>query len=332
MRNRIALPRWLVCFPVLIVLLIAHGMPVFGAEKAVADLAFRIVAPTGAGSPPDVISRLIANEITEAEGWRVIVENRPGALQTIAMADVLKRPADGLSIFPMSTGAVAVPALLPEKGIRLETDFVPVSRIASGYLAVVVHPSVSATTIAELIAFLKAHPNKFSFSSGGFGTPAHLAAEVFMLETGVSATHVPYPQAQQRVADLLSGATHFAFFNTPAVVELVATGKLRALAVTAPRRIAALKDVPTVDEQGFPGLRIADWQGFTVRNGSPTDVVLRLNAAVNKALGKAKIQDALIRIGYQATGGTPAEFGALIRSEVAYWGKVVSTSGISVQR
>ena len=332
MRHRIFLPRWLTHVPVLMALAVTGSTAAFGADKHPQNLAFRIVAPTSPGSPPDVISRLIANEIAGAEGWRFVVENRPGALQTIAMGDVLKQPPDGLSIFPMSTGVVAVPALLPEKGIRLEADFAPVARIASGYLAVVVHPSVPAATIAELVALLKARPDKLSFSSGGFGTPAHLAAEVFMLHTGTRAIHVPYPQAQQRIADLLSGATQFAFFNTPAVVAHIASGKLRALAVTAPQRVAALKDVPTVDEQGFPGLRIMDWQAFTVRGGSPNDVITRLNAAVNRALDKRSVQDALLRIGYQATSGTPAELGSLIRSEVAYWRKVVVDSGITVQR
>jgi len=332
MRHRISLPRRLTHVPVLMALAVTGSTAAFGADKHPQNLAFRIVAPTSPGSPPDVISRLIANEIAGAEGWRFVVENRPGALQTIAMGDVLKQPPDGLSIFPMSTGVVAVPALLPEKGIRLEADFAPVARIASGYLAVVVHPSVPAATIAELVALLKARPDKLSFSSGGFGTPAHLAAEVFMLHTGTRAIHVPYPQAQQRIADLLSGATQFAFFNTPAVVAHIASGKLRALAVTAPQRVAALKDVPTVDEQGFPGLRIMDWQAFTVRGGSPNDVITRLNAAVNRALDKRSVQDALLRIGYQATSGTPAELGSLIRSEVAYWRKVVVDSGITVQR
>lgn len=330
MLNRIALFHRLECALVLFALVIAGGTLSSGAETSRTNIAFRIVAPTGPGGPPDVISRLVATEISDAEGWRVIVENRPGALQTIAMMDVLKQPADGLSIFPMSTGAVAVPALLPNKGIRLETDFAPVVKIASGYLALVVHPSVPATTIAEFITLLKARPNKFNFSSGGFGTPAHLAGELFMLKTGVRATHVPYPQSQQRVADLLSGTTQFAFVNTPAIVDHIATGRLRALAITAPQRIAALKDVPTVGEQGFPDLLIADWQGFVVKNGSPSDTIARLNAAVNKALDDQKIRDALALIGYEPAGGTPTEFGDLIKSQVAYWGKVVVESEIKV--
>jgi tripartite-type tricarboxylate transporter receptor subunit TctC len=302
------------------------------AETFPGEATIRIVVPTGPGGPPDIISRLIASEMSEARGWRVVIENRPGALSTIAMAEVLKQRADALSIFPMSSGSVAMPALLPAKGIRLETEFAPVAEIASGYLVLVTHPSVPAKSVAELVALLRAQPDRLSFSSGGFGTPAHLIGELFKLRTDVRATHVPYPGSQPRVADLLNGTTQFAFFNTPAVVDHIATGRVRALAVTAPTRVAALRDVPTVGEQGFPDLLIADWQGFVVKNGSPQHAIAQLNEAVNKALAQQKIRDALARIGYGPVGGTPREFGELIRSQVAYWGKVVADSGIRVQQ
>lgn len=302
------------------------------AESFPGDAAIRIVVPVGPGGPPDVISRLIGREMSEARGWRVVIENRPGALTTIAIADVLRQRADALSIFPMSSGAVAVPALLPEKGIRLETEFAPVAEIASGYLVLVTHPSVPAKSVAELIALLRAQPDRLSFSSGGFGTPAHLIGELFKLRTGTRATHVPYPGSQPRVADLLNGTTQFAFFNTPAVVDHIATGRLRALAVTAPTRVVALRDVPTVGEQGFPDLLMADWQGFVVKNGSPQHAIALLNEAVNNALAQQRIRAALARIGYEPVGGTPSEFGELIRSQVAHWGKVVAESGIKVQQ
>jgi tripartite-type tricarboxylate transporter receptor subunit TctC len=292
----------------------------------------RIVSPTGPGAPPDVLGRLIATEISEAEGWRVIVENKPGALQTIAMTDVLKQPADGLSIFAMSTGAVSTPALLPEKGIRLQTDFASVVEIAVGPIVLVVHPSVPAASMTELVALLREKHGKFTLSSGGVGTPAHLSGEAFMLRTGVRLVSVPYPQPQQRIADLLGGTTQIAFHNVPAVIDHIAAGRLRAIAVTATKRLPALKDVPTIVEQGYPTLLMEDWQGFVVKGGSPKDAITTLNAAANRAVAKPGIRDALARLGYEAVGGTPEQFGERIASQARYWGTVVAESGIKVSQ
>jgi tripartite-type tricarboxylate transporter receptor subunit TctC len=290
----------------------------------------RVVVPTPPGPPPDVVARVIATELSETEGWRVVVDNRPGALQVNAMTDVLKRPADGLSIFPMSLGAITTPALAPEKGIRLQTDFAPVVKIATGYSVLVVPPSLPAATLPELVALLKAQPNKLNYSSGGFGTPAHLLGEMFRLQTGTSFTSVQYPHNAQRLSDLLSGQTQFAFFNSPAVVDLIAAGKLRALAVAGPKRIAALKDVRAVSETGFPNLAAEDWVGFVVKAGTSADNIGKLNLAVNKALAKQKIQDALGQLGYEPAGGTSEVLGSLIGSQVAYWTKVVKDSGIKM--
>jgi tripartite-type tricarboxylate transporter receptor subunit TctC len=288
----------------------------------------RIVVPTPPGPPPDVIARIIAAEVSETEGWRVVVDNRPGALQVTAMTDVLKRPADGLSIFPMSLGAIPTPALAPEKGIRLHTDFAPVVKIATGYSVLVVPPSLPAATLPELVALLKAQPGKLNYSSGGFGTPAHLLGEMFKLQTGTSFASILYPQNAQRLSDLMTAQTQFAFFNSPAVVDLIATGKLRALVVAGPKHIATLKDVQTVIEAGFPNLVAEDWVGFVVKAGTSADNIARLNVAVNKALSKQKIQDALERLGYEPAGGTSDALGSLISSQVRYWTKVVKDSGI----
>lgn len=324
--------RQLLCQALLLALLTSLGTRDARPDSFPGKSTIRIVSPTGPGAPPDVLSRIVATEIAQAEGWRVIVENKPGALQTIAMTDVLKQPADGLSIFAMSTGAVSTPALLPDKGIRLESDFAPVVEIASGPLVLVVHPSLPAASTAELVTLLKANPDRFSLSSGGIGTPAHLSSEAFKLEAGVRAVIVPYPQPQQRIADLLSGTTQIAFYNVPAVVDHIAAGRLRALAVTSTSRLSALQDVATVGEQGFPTLLMADWQGFAVKHGSPGAAVTTLNAAVNKAIAVPRIRDALAKIGYEAAGGTPEQFGDLIRSQVAYWRKVVIEAGIKISR
>jgi tripartite-type tricarboxylate transporter receptor subunit TctC len=300
------------------------------AEPFPGNKVIRIFVPTGAGSPPDAIGRIIANALGEAEGWRVVVENRPGALQSLAMADVLKQPADGLSIFPMSLGAIATPALMPEKGLRLETDFAPVAKIASGYTVLVVHPSVPATTLLELIVLLKSQPDKLNYSAPPFGAPGHLLAEMFRFETGTSFAHVLYSQSHQRTVDLLSGRTHFAFYNTPAILDLVKTGKLRAIALAGPKRIAALKDVPTVGEAGFPNLVAEDFVGFAVRAGAPEESVRRLNAAVNHALANPAVREKFVNLGYEAAGGTPDELGRLIASQAAYWGRIVKESGITL--
>jgi tripartite-type tricarboxylate transporter receptor subunit TctC len=310
----------------LIVIAMSHDAD----AQSPAKNAFRIVVPGGAGSPPDVISRIVANELSEAEGWRITVENRPGALETLAMGEVLKQPADGRTLLAMSLPTVAAPALLPNLGLRVETAFAPVIKISSGANVLVVHPSVPATSVSELVGLLKSQPNKFNFSSGPFGTPAHLIGELFKLGTGTRATHVPYQTTPQRMVDLLSGTNQFDFLTAIIALDLVASGKLRALAVTSRERVAALKATPTVVEQGFPDLVAEDWEGLAVKSGTPNETVIRLNEAMNRALAKQKVRDAFGKVGAEPVGGTPAEFGSFINSQLAHWGRVIRESGIKM--
>jgi tripartite-type tricarboxylate transporter receptor subunit TctC len=290
----------------------------------------RIVVPTGPGTPPDIISRVVATELSESEGWRMLVENRPGALQTIGMAEVLKQPADGYSVYPMSVPTMAVPSLMPKLGLQPRSDFAPIIKVSSSYNVLVVTPSFPVKSVSELVAMLKEHPGKFNFSSAGFGTPAHLIGEMFKLQTAVSATHVPYQQAQQRIADLLNGTNQFDFLATVSAADLIATGKLRGIAVTAPKRVAGLKDVPTVVEQAFPDLVVEDYVGFAVKSGTPNEIVARLNQAIDRALLKPKVRDAFAKLGAEPAGGSSAVFGALISAQVAHWERVVTKAGITM--
>jgi tripartite-type tricarboxylate transporter receptor subunit TctC len=290
----------------------------------------RIVVPTAPSTPPDIICRVIAAELSDSEGWRVIVENKPGAVMTIGGTEVLKQPADGYSLYALSVPVSAAPAFLPNIPFRLDVDFAPVIKVSTSYNVLVTNLDVPVKSVAELVTLLKSQPDKLSFSSGGFGTPAHLIGEMFKLKTGVKATHVPYQQFPQAIGDLLGGTNQYMFVTILPVVELINAGKLRALAVTGPKRIATLKDVPTIVEEGFPDLVIEDWVGLAVKKGTPSDIVTRLNVAVNKALKTTKVREAFARLSAQPAGGTPAEFGDLMTSQVAYWGKIVKDSGIKM--
>lgn len=316
--------------PLIALAMLAAASPV-GAQQYPSSM-IRIMVPSAAGTPPDIMGRLVANELGESEGWRVIVENKPGAIQTIGLAEVRKQPADGYTIASIALPASAAPALLPNVGFRLDRDFAPVIKLASAYHVLVVHPAVPAKSLGELVALLKSQPDQLRFSSGGFGTPAHLAGEMFKLQTGVRATHVPYQALPRAITDLLNGTNHYQFITPLPVIDLIATGKLRALAVTAPARLPALKDVPTVGEAGFPDLIIQDWFGLLVKTGTPNEIVVRWNEATNKALAKPRVREAIAKMAAEPAGGTPAEFGQFLGSQLAHWSMVVTESGIKMHQ
>jgi tripartite-type tricarboxylate transporter receptor subunit TctC len=290
----------------------------------------RIVVPFSASTPPDILARIVATALSEGEGWNVIVENKPGAVMTIGTSEVLKQPADGHTLFSITAPFAAVPALVPDAKFKIETDLTPLIQVGTAYNVLVVNPSIPANSVAELITYLKMDRGNHTFSSGGFGTPAHLLGELFKLETGVQATHVPYVQFPQAIADLISGINTYQFITVLPVVQHINTGKLRALAVMGRKRVAVLKDVPTIVEAGYPTLAAEDWAGLLLKAGTPPAVTARLNEAVNKALKTDKVRDALAKLGTDPGGGTPESFGALVRAETAHWSKVIKDAGIKI--
>ncbi len=292
--------------------------------------AIRIVVPTSAGTPPDILSRILATALSEGEGWNVVVERKAGGVMTAAAMDVLSQPADGHSLFPAHARVSALPALMPNAPFNLERDLAPVIKTGASYNVLVVNPSLPVNSVGELVAYLKNDPGKHTFSSGGLAAPAHLLGEMFKLETGVQASHVPYVEFPQAIADLVNGFNTYQFITTLPVVELIKTGKLKALAVMSSKRVAALGDVPTIVEAGYPKLVSEDWAGIMVKSGTPVPVIAKLNAAIDSAIKSEKARESFAKIGFDPGGGSPEAFGALVHTEIARWSKVIKDAGIKI--
>ena len=290
----------------------------------------RIVVPAGTSSPPDLTNRIIAGELSGHEGWNVIIENKPGGAQTIGAGAVFNQPADGYTLLAATPPVAAIPGLVPNAPFKVESDFKPVIQIGVGYNVLVVNPGVPARSVSELVTYLKRDPGQHTFSSGGFGTPAHLLGELFMLETGISAAHVPYSATAQAIGGLVGGQNTYQFISLVSVMQLLQTGQLRALAIMGPKRVAAVPDVPTIIEVGFPKLAAADWSGILAPAGTPAEVIQRLNNAINTALNAENVRSALTKLGVDIVGGPPEQFASLLHSEIERWTKVIKEANIKI--
>ena len=323
--------RWEHLVPLMLLLILFCSAP-YVLAQAFSPGTIRIVVPSAPSTPPDIISRVIAQQLATDKDWNVVVENKPGAVMTIAGTEVLRQPADGSSIYALSLPVSAAPAFVPDMPFNLSHDFMPLIKVAVSYNVLVVNPSLPVYSVSDLVALLKSKPDRLTFSSGGYGTPAHLIGELFEQRTGTHAIHVPYQQFPQAIGDLISGTNQFMFVAMLPVVDLIKSGKLRALAVTAPKRVPTLADVPSIAEEGYPDLVVEDWTGFDVKAGTPSDVVNTLNTAINTALTKPNVRAALGNLGAVPAGGTPDAFGDFVKSEMSHWAQVVKDSGIKIQQ
>lgn len=287
----------------------------------------RLVVPFTPGGSSDILARAIGQKLTEAWSQPVVIDNVPGAGGAIGADKVAKASADGYTLLMGHIGTLAVnKSLYPNLPYDPIKSFAPVAWVARVPNVLVVHPSVNAKSVKELVALAKAKPGQLNYGSGGNGSAANLATEYFKLETGTSLLHIPYRGTAPAVSDLLGGQIQVLFTGAPALIGQIKNGQLRALAVSSPRRIDALPDLPTVAESGYPGFEADQWYGLVAPAGTPADIVAKLNSQINLALVSADLRTRLNNEGAIATPDTPAAFGKLIAKEIERW-KPVITSG-----
>lgn len=288
----------------------------------------RLVVPFAAGGSSDTVARLVAQKLTVAMGQTFVVDNRAGAGGNLGAELVAKSKADGYTLL-FAAGSFAVNVSLFEK-LTYDPlkDFDPVIHVCTVNGILVVHPSVKATTVQELIALARAQPGALNYASAGNGTTPHLAGELFKAAAKVDITHVPYKGSGPALLDLMGGQTQVMFANIPGTLQQVKAGKLRVLAVTNDKRSTAVPDVPTISESGLSGYRAATWFGVLAPAGTPREVVAKLNAEFAKALAAPDLVEHLRSDGSDVVGGSPEQFRAFLKSEVERWGPIVRAAGI----
>lgn len=291
----------------------------------------RLIVPGNTGTPLDIISRWVADQMAKDLGQPIVVENKPGGLYRIGLQDITRAPADGYTLITISMPVTVVPAISVNYPFDLRRDLAPIGRTVYSYNVLVVNNALPVRTMAELVKQLKANPGKHSFLSGGPGTPAHVVGELFKQETGVDALHVPVSQMAQGIGNLIGGQLDYGFITTAPMIPHVQAGKLRALAVTSAKRLPALPDTPTVAEAGYPGLQVSDWGAFLAKAGTPGAIVDRLNASMRKVLAAPEAPAALAKFGAEAAPSTPEEMAQHLANELERWGKVARAANIKLE-
>jgi tripartite-type tricarboxylate transporter receptor subunit TctC len=288
----------------------------------------RLIVPLPAGGPTDILARLVATPLQERLGQPVVVDNRPGASGNIGADLAAKSAPDGHTLFAGTSGPLAnnvsLYAKLPFDPVR---DFAPIALVATAPFVLAVHPSVPVTSVKEFIAYAKARPGKLNFGAVP-GAAAHLATAMFLMLAGIDAVHVPYKGAGPATTDVIAGQIQFTFASTPGAIPHVKTGKLRALAVTSPKRISSAPDLPTVAEGGGPAMSAQVWYGIVAPARTPGEIIQRLYTEIDQIVKVPATRDRMLQNDFEPAIMSPQEFGAFIKSEIAVWAKVIKAAGI----
>jgi tripartite-type tricarboxylate transporter receptor subunit TctC len=314
--------------PVLAFVLGLFAFAGIAAAQTYPDRPITLVVPYPAGGGNDVLGRLVAERMSKALGGTIVVENRGGAGGTIATRQVAKSAPDGYTILIATSSLAINPALYPNIGYDPIKDFAPIGLLASGANVALVHPSVPANSIQELIELAKKNPGKLNFASTGSGSSVHLAAELFAAMAGIKINHVPYRGSGPALNDLLGGHVTMMFATVPSSAGIVSSGKVRALGVSSAKRSAAFPDLPTIAEAGLTGYVAELHYGLVAPAGTPRDIIDKLNAALRSALDDSTLRERLAREGAVPLPSTPEEYAADIAAEERMWGKIVRDAGV----
>jgi tripartite-type tricarboxylate transporter receptor subunit TctC len=290
----------------------------------------RVFVGFPAGGGTDLQARQLAQELSQSLKVPVLIENKPGAGTMLAAMEVLRAAPDGHTLLYTPSSTLAqLPHTLAAVKYDTFRDFTPISLGALGPLVLVLHKSVPATSVRELVAYAKAHPGQLNYVSQGLGTSAHMYGEIFARQAGIDIVHVPYKGASDVAKDFIAGRVHLQFASSSAAVALAKSGEIRMLAVVAPRRSPLFPDLPTMAEQGVTGVDIESWVGWFGPAGMPPAVVARLNEAINQALKLPRVRDDYRLGGAEAHGSTPEQFAAMVRDTYNQWGRVLQQIGFT---
>jgi len=287
----------------------------------------RMIVPLAAGGGMDTVTRGLAQKFTETFGENFVVDNRPGAGSQIALEILAGSAADGHTLMMISATTVVHPILYKSR-FDIMRDFTPISQVTAQGYVLVVHPSIAAKSVAELVQYLRANPGKLNYASSGIGSPIHMSGELFQIATGTRMIHIPFKGMGAAYTDLIGGQVELSFPTIISSIAHIKAGRLRALAVTTPKRAAALPDIPTFGEAGLPGVVVVNWYGLIAPARTPHAIIERLSAEAVKAMNSPEMIKRLVAEGSEAVGSSPREFAAHIRAERDLWTKVIKQAGI----
>ncbi len=309
------------------VLLLGASGPVFAQDYPTKPI--RLIVPAPAGGGTDILARVVGQGLTARWGQPVVIDNRGGASGMIAAELALKAPADGYTLLMVYSGVLTVnPSMFKNIPYDPIKDFIPVAMVADVPNILIVHPSVEAGSVADLIKLAKAKPGQLNYASSGNGVSNHLSMELFKMMAGVDVVHIPYKGGAPAMQDLMGGQVQLMFNNLVEALPHVESGRLRALAIATAKRSPAAPNLPTIAETGLPGYETSLWYGVVAPTGTPKAIVDKLNEAIRQVKQTPGVKDRLAKMGADPTDYSPADFAALVKQEMEKWGKVVKEANI----